>query len=143
MTRRYPRLQIDTGTESLTEQHHKESCDVNTIVRRFAENGVIDHINTNLPRYDYATATTFDEAARMVKAAEEQFGTLPAKVRAHFQNDTATYLDALTDPEQVKDLQMLGLIPKTPEIDSQTLAIIKETPPIQKETPPVENKPTD
>lgn len=130
-----PRYQQVTEGDSMTEQQHKESCDVNYILKRFEQTGVMEHINTLKPRYEYASAQTFDEAARLMTSAQQEFDQLPASVRLHFNNNVPTFLDAIQDPSQVETLQTLGLLPKTPEISPEHTSRVSDTPPVQTETP--------
>jgi len=119
MTRSCPRYQTLVTGESLTEQHHKDACNVNNIIRRFETSGVLDHLNPYPQQFGYASSQTFDEAARMVTAANQTFESFPSAVRQHFGNNTAAFLDALEDPLQQEALQDLGLIPKPAENDSK------------------------
>lgn len=140
LTPRYP--QKHTG-ETLTEQHHKDSCDVNNIIKRYEATGLIENMQTRTPRWEYASAQTFDEAARIVASANTQFEELPAHIRKKFGNSTETFLDALQDPEQLKTMQDLGFLPETPEIAPEHAERVDSTPPIKEETPPKRDSPLD
>lgn len=120
---------IDTGPHSLTQQHFKDECDVNIIVKRFAESGVLTHTNPLEPQYGFATGQSFTEAMFHVMEANEHFESLPSAVRTHFHNQTAEYLDALGEPDRIEEFYSLGLIERPPE---------EKTPP----APPQEPSPT-
>jgi len=103
-------------SESVTQQHFKEECDINTIVKRYSQTGLITHVNKSQPNYGYATSQSFTEAMHMVATATEEFEKLPSEIRAHFDNDTAKYLDAIQDESRVDELAEIGLIEKpTPD----------------------------
>lgn len=104
---------------SKTQQHFKDECDINRIIKRFDTHGVIEHLNSRPQTYGVASAQTFTEAMHTVSLATEEFGQLPSSVRAHFANDPALYLDALQDPLRRSEFEKLGLIDPEPTPDPQ------------------------
>lgn len=106
-----------------TQQQFKDACDINRIIARLHQGAEITHINTRQPIYGHATGQSFTEAMFAVKDAENEFLTLPAKVRAHFKNDPSDYLDALSDESRLSEFEELGLtlveVPPENEIPSE------------------------
>ena len=100
---------------SLVQQHFKEEVDINRIVKRYAETGILTHFMKQQADYAFAPSTTFTEAMFMVTEAQEQFNQLPAEARAHFNNDPATFLDAAHDEGRRQEFVDLGLIPEPQE----------------------------
>lgn len=84
-----------------TQQHHKDSCDINYIVDRFTRTGVIDHLAAYGPRYGDFNGPDYLGAQLIVKQAEEAFQALPARVRARFDQDPVKFMDYVhtIDPE--------------------------------------------
>lgn len=95
-----------------TQQHFKDECDINRIVKRFSETGIVTHLAHSSPQYGFASAQNFTDAAFIVAEAKSQFEALPAKIRAHFENDPAEYLDAVQDESRHAEFVELGLLPE-------------------------------
>ncbi len=111
-----------------TKQSFKDECDVNRIVSRFAETGLITHAHGREPQYGFASAQSFTEAAYIVAESNQIFEALPSETRAHFKNSVIDYLDAVEDPERQAELAELGLIPPLPEpIPSDEVALDEPT----------------
>lgn len=103
---------LDCSVEpSRTKQSFKDECDVNVILQRAKSGAMITHINRKHPVYaDVSSMTDFREALAHVAAVEEFFGKLPAKVREHFGNESASFLEYMNDAGRtVEDLKTLGL----------------------------------
>ncbi len=92
-----------------TQQHFTNEVDINRIVKRFSETGVLP-TGHGTPEYGFASSQTFTEAMNMVAAATQNFMLLPSEVRTHFNNSPAAFLDAT-----LEELQELGLEP-APEV---------------------------
>ena len=51
------------GGRSLTKQSFREQCDINAIIARWQDTGMLEHINKENPRYgDFSTSTDFRSA---------------------------------------------------------------------------------
>jgi len=99
---------VVTG-EGMTRQEFKAECDINNIMRRYARDAFLTHVSGAEPRYlDVSEVTDFRTAIEQVRAAEEYFEGLPAKVRAKFGNDPVRYLDEAGSLSR-KELMELGL----------------------------------
>ena len=99
---------------SMTKQSHKEECDINNIVDSFQSTGVVTHLNRHQPQYGAIDGTDFKTAMDIVTGAQSMFNELPSGVRNRFKNDPAAFLDFVSDPENVAELQTLGLGRKDP-----------------------------
>lgn len=108
------RFRQDFSGVSRTKQSFKNECDVNRIVARFADTGILTHTNSRNPQYGFASAQSFTEAAYLVAEARDNFMQLPANIRSAFNNDPAEFLDAASDPERQQELADLGLIEPLP-----------------------------
>ena len=91
---------------TMTQQHFKEECDINTIMERF---GVTGELPTNIRQpmsADFIEAMNFHEAQNALLEAKNSFMELPAQVRAKFENDPAAliqYLEADLDENGSKE----------------------------------------
>ena len=116
MTKAKPRRRphsIDfSNTVSLTQQEFTEECDVNNIVKKYQQTGVLPRGYHGEPRYGYAPALDFREALELVMSTEEHFMSLPSEVRQRFENDPGELLAFLDDPENLEEARQLGLAKK-------------------------------
>lgn len=96
--------------ESMTKQSEAAATDINGIVARYANNGVLEHIAKNPPVFlDVSELGDYREMLDHVARSEKLFAGLRAEVRARFDNDVASFLDFLVTPGNEKELQELGL----------------------------------
>ena len=114
-------INSDTGLYeddiSLTDQSQKDDCDINEIVEKHKNAGVLnDLIARGLaePKVfdDLTDRPTFQEALHIVQNANDMFMALPAKIRREFDNDPAQFLAAYHDPAQAEYLRTLGVLPE-------------------------------
>lgn len=105
-TRNRRRVQVKFPMkEKRTEQNHARSCDINTIMARYVKTGVIDHINKHSAKYGDVSGADFTAAQLLVAEQKTVFEELPAYAREHFDNDVATYLEALQTDEGLEELR--------------------------------------
>lgn len=96
---------------SLTKQSFSEDCDINVIMARFEKTGVLPSSVNDSPRYgDFSDVVDYDESLRVVMEADEAFMSLPAKVRARFQNDPSELIEFVRDPANMQEARDLGLL---------------------------------
>lgn len=103
-----------TGLEctdpSMAQQQFVEECDINTIVERFGLNGEMPS-NVKAPVYgDFTLVKDFQSAMEAVRAAQESFETLPAKVRARFSHNPQEFLEFCSDESNRAEAEALGLL---------------------------------
>ncbi len=95
---------------SLAQQHFKDECDINNILRQFNITGLLPE-NTLSPQYgDFTGVQDYHSALNQVIAAEDEFMALPATLRARFNNDPAKLIEFLNNPENKNEAVSLGLI---------------------------------
>ncbi|AXH74939.1 MAG: internal scaffolding protein [Microviridae sp.] len=145
----YPLLRdayIPNGTDtgmgdwepSLTRQEFAEDCDINVIMARYENTGVISHTSPRAPMYiDLTDVPDFRAAMDMMIDAEKAFMSLPAKVRKEFDNDARSFVDFAQDPENLDQMRSWGLAPPAPqEPPKEALGSAAPIPPAQE--PPKE-----
>jgi len=97
---------------SLAQQHHKDECDINNILRQFNITGLLPESPLS-PRYgDFTGISDYHTAMNRVIAAQEEFEALPAQIRARFNNDPAELIQFLDDGNNRSEAEELGLIEK-------------------------------
>lgn len=101
---------------SLTEQAHKDECDINVLMARYEKVGAVPRGADGQMFYgDFTNIGDFQSAQNAVIEAEHSFMQLPAKIRSRFDNDPQKLLQALADPSMRDDLTRLGVLdPKVP-----------------------------
>jgi len=113
--RPHPRYLQEVGEFSMTKQSHKDECDINLILRQYQRTGIINHVQAARPTYsDLPDAIDYQASLSILMEADQAFQNLPAKVRNHFANDPATFLAALTDPNQADQLREFGVLKPLP-----------------------------
>lgn len=101
---------------SLAQQHFKDECDINNILRQFNITGLLPEAPLS-PRYgDFTGIGDYHTALNQVIAAEDEFMTLPATMRARFDNDPAKLIEFLSDNKNKDEAISLGLVNKPVEL---------------------------
>ncbi|QCQ84902.1 internal scaffolding protein [Blackfly microvirus SF02] len=101
---------------SMTKQSFKEECDINNIVRRFEATGIIDHINqAHAQGYyqDLPSGLDLQMGLDMIAQADRAFMSLPADIRAKFDNDAVAFVSYVHDPANQQQLIDWGLAKDT------------------------------
>jgi len=97
---------------SLAQQHHKEECDINTILHKFNITGLLPESPLS-PRYgDFSGIGDYHTAMNRVIAAQDEFEALPAQIRARFENDPAKLIEFLENSDNRQEAEELGLVEK-------------------------------
>jgi len=94
---------------SLTKQSFTEECNINNIMAKYQKTGALDHVNKHQPSYGYASSNTFQESLEIVKRGQEMFNDLPSSIRNKFGNKPAEFLEFVQNPENLKEMQEMGL----------------------------------
>ena len=107
-----------------THQSFKEECDVNHIMAKFEKTAMIEHLNTHAPTYgDFSEMpTNLQGALDQVAAATAMFATVPARVRAEFDNDPVKFVEFVSNPANKDRLSALGLLQGKPSEASDATA---------------------
>lgn len=133
----HDRVITPVGEHSMTEQSHKDACDINNIVRQYQMTGIIEHIQKQTPIYtDLPDTIDFQSSMNLVLEAEQAFATLPSKVRDHYANDPARFLAALGDPKEADRLREWGVLKPLPSSTPLHSASRAEQPAAPAETKP-------
>lgn len=105
---------------SLTKQSERSSCDINKIVQKYVKTGVMPHVRNAVAQYiDAASLPDYQTALNVVIESQETFLSLPAQVRAHFDNDPSKFVaafDSTLDEATANILGEYGLLEKADSI---------------------------
>lgn len=96
--------------ESRTKQSFGDETNINNILKRYVATGLIDYVNEHQPHYGDVTGHEFHAAMNIVARSQEMFEALPAELRARFNNDPATFLDFVDNPENDAEAISLGIM---------------------------------
>lgn len=80
---------------SLTQQHFKDDCDVNVILERFMRTGEMPSTYAIPSFQDVSDYADFRELQDAMSDAREYFDSLPARVRARYNNDLTHFYESL------------------------------------------------
>jgi len=106
---------------SLTQQQFKTECDINNIMRRFAQTGEITHLNRRRGSFQDLSeiGESYQEMLSTVKMAQDAFMELDPKIRDRFKNDPGNLLAFISDEKNKEEAIKLGLIEKTNNTQNQ------------------------
>lgn len=105
-------VQLSSFEKTLAQQQFQDECDINTIMDRYSQDGLLDHVNNFQGSYgDFTSAEDYQSSLNQVIEAEASFMDLPARVRARFGNDPSQLIGFLesTDPADLEESVKLGL----------------------------------
>ncbi|AXL14580.1 internal scaffolding protein [Microviridae sp.] len=133
-TRQRTPVRIDfSECEVLTEQHHKEECDIINIVKKYDKLGMDFEMFTAENCMDITDAPTYLEMQNKIAQANHIFEELPARLRLEFQNSTQNFLEFMSNPENSSRIEELGLsaahlkkATESPQSDEKTKPVGKD-----------------
>ena len=99
-------LECRDGT--LTQQHQAEETDINFIVKRYSQTGLLPQTSLE-PLYGDFETLDFHTAQNRIRAAQEAFMGIPAEIRERFENDPGKFIDFASNPENTDELVRLKL----------------------------------
>lgn len=107
------RRQLLGFDEGRTKQQFKDECDINNIMKKYERNLLLDHVNRFNGQYaDVTGDVDYQTALNTIISAEEAFFSIPAKIRARFENDPQRFLEFVSDPSNREELGKMGLLKK-------------------------------
>lgn len=112
---------------SCAQQQYKDSVDLVTMLKRFGQ-GAPMPTNYVPPTYgDYSGVMDYKTSLDTVRAAAENFMSLPARVRDRFKNDPQSLLAFMADPANHDEAYSLGLVTTPPAPPSPPPAVADPT----------------
>lgn len=104
------RLTMTFPAEGRTKQSFKDECDINRIMSRYQQTGVLNHLSQRTPVYGDFTGIDFQGAMDVVVQAQAMFAALPSSLRDRFANDPGRLVAFLDDPNNLQEAVRLGLV---------------------------------
>lgn len=110
-----PRKRVQTHFDaelrpSLTQQHMKDTVDINNIVSRYQRTGAIDHFTKHGASYGEVPAVDFREAIEIVRHGQQLFADLPSSLRERFNHSPEEFLAFVQNPDNKDEMADLGLL---------------------------------
>lgn len=139
-----PKVGVVFDAPSLTDQTFKDECDIHHIIDNFGQTGLVDSVGAHDPAtLQYGDTTLlpdYETACNLVASVTSEFGELPSRIRAEFNNDPRFLLEALgsTEPAVVARLEELGLkqkVTNNSQSASPQITTIPQTEPPTSSTP--------
>jgi len=95
-----------------TKQSFRDECDVNRIMARYLETGILEGDSSSARFADVVALQELDYQGAMnfVIGAQEAFGALPSSIRSRFRNDPGELLAFLDNPANQGEAIRLGLV---------------------------------
>jgi len=107
--------------ESKTMQSAKDECDINNIMRQYRRTGMVAHVNRHQGKYeDLTDVPDYYQSMLKIKQANESFSELPAEIRKQFNNDPGHFIDFVSNPDNLPEMQEMGLIPSESQQQPKT-----------------------
>jgi phage internal scaffolding protein len=94
---------------SLAKQEFRDECDINRIMMQYGKTGELPQI-AGAVFGDFQSTQTYHDMQNTLIEAQSAFKTLPAGIRAEFNNDPAQVIDFLNDPANREKAIELGLV---------------------------------
>lgn len=119
---KYDRLRCSAYTSdkpSMTQQQYANECDLNNLVDKnmqFKDPAFLTKLQLLgagekvQPLYgDFSDVPTYENALNTINKATDDFMSLPAKIRARFENDPVKLLEFVNNPDNYEEGLSLGI----------------------------------
>lgn len=98
--------------ETLAQQHMRDECDINVMVKRYASIGMPPPPTEWPTDADFDTIFDFQSAMNVIAKGREAFNKLPSAARERFHNNPAHFLEFIGDHNNLAEAENLGLVPR-------------------------------
>lgn len=106
--------------KSMTKQSHRKECDIKNLVDRHLRQGNTFKAPDASAYGDFSQVSDYHSAMNQIIQANNEFGLLPSKLRARFQNDPAQLIQFLSNPKNLPEAEKLGLVKiKKPSVNAE------------------------
>lgn len=114
----------NTVGPSMTDQQFAKECDINFILKRFIETGVLPNARGSGVFIDCSQIGDFASLMQKVDTARSRFADLPSDIRSRFGHDAAAFLDFVSNPDNKDECIRLGIFNKKEEVED-ALSVLK------------------
>lgn len=113
------KIKCDDG---ITEQHHTNECNVNTILSTYMKTGVIPPLDPNA-KYGDMSDFDYQSMQNQIANANSLFEQLPENVRFRFGNEPYRFLNFVQDEKNYDELVEMGLANNVPDASPEDEAL--------------------
>lgn len=114
---------------SMTDQSFQESCNINTIMDRFAKTGQLPNNMREPGQYlDLSSVGEYQDSLNIIATAREAFEALPSDIRKRFNNEPAELLSFMENPDNLDEGVKLGLFTKEQAEKQEPVQVIVTNP---------------
>lgn len=119
-----------------TRSEFVDSCDINSIIRRYKRSGVL-YATHQVPTFqDFTQNVDFYQMQNTLAEASQGFEALPSHVRKRFNNDLGQFYEFYYDPSNEDELIEMKLKPsRIPEV-TEPQGDVDPQPPLAADAPP-------
>lgn len=129
--------------ESRTIQDTSDLTDINQIVAKGRKTGSLvdpSKIGTRIAIFgDFSSGQDFEETQLRIASVNEEFATLPAKLREEFSNSPQVLLEAMQDPDE----EVIAFLSENGLKSIHTIKAAEGIPVSGQETPPADDQAVD
>ena len=112
---------------SMTQQHFKDECDINSIISRYENTGSYYEpgvVPTRKAAFDdFSAVPDFMDAQNFIIEAGERFNELSSRIRRRFDNNPAKLLEFLSNPDNTDEAISLGIVSSPASLAADSAAI--------------------
>ncbi len=112
-----------------TKQSEAKATNINTIVAQYDRTGVLPTLGRETLYADVSDMPDYRTALDLIEQADKMFMSIPANLRARFDNDPAVFLDFTSDPENRAEMVEMGLLEK-PLPEPVLAPVVAPVPPV-------------
>lgn len=120
--RHVPSVGIVFEEASMTQQHFKDECDIDKILKKYNETGfLVNPLESRRPAKwgDFSSVNDYQTAMNKLVEVQEAFDALPSRVRDRFKNDPMQMLAFLEDENNLDEAVKLGLVEAPAKVDAK------------------------
>ncbi|AXL15389.1 internal scaffolding protein [Microviridae sp.] len=93
-----------------TEQQHKDACNINVIMKKYSNTGMLPQITQRQAQFINALDShDFMEAQFILAEARSMFEDVPSDIRLQFDNDPNKYMLFMSNPENREAIEKMGV----------------------------------
>lgn len=115
---------------TMTQQHFKEECDINHILKKFVATGILPNVGPGVYA-DLGDQGDYRESIQRIRDADEMFLQLPSTIRKEFQNDPGAFLAFVQNPANLERGIELGIF----QADAKTVGAPNSSQNLKKQAP--------
>lgn len=107
---------IEFSEPTMAQQSFKDECDVNNIIARYTQTGVIPDYLTQAAEGvygDFSEVGDYTDMQNQIIKAKESFAALPSDVRRRFNEDPAQLIAFVRNKDNYDEAVKLGLVNKS------------------------------